>query len=550
MPIVKVDPQFFNHDAQAGGFFPDTHINQTFDVEKFIQQRGKNSIVEGIRGTGKTHILKMVAERYLSNFKQLQVIPVYVSLARLSQFGEDDIKRFRMQLYANIVLESINCIEKNKTLLGLAQEQESLTALGFLKKLFKIRPDKDFDSTLKEIKTLSQQLLQKLTYNPQNVTIRETDSIKGGIQTTLAPTKAELATESETEQKVDFIGTNLSHENAPQFILEYFMQLKRILNLSFTLILLDECSESTEQGQVEVFRLLKLIRGASDADTKQNFVYFLAAAYPPQATHYPSKLLGDSFNFDLGHDCSVDYLQLDETLDEYESFFYELTTKRLEHLGSNGLATMSLNDLFDSERAFTLAAYAANGIPRRYIEILKQAYDNLQQRCSTETDAIEKISIRDVEEAIQTVVTTSILVTNRLSDRDFMLIEEIILNLGRRNKKQETENRDKKRAVPASVYFTIARSQISYLSALIIQGAVHDKARTRVRKWYREESLQGPLLSLDLSVAFQNGAVSKNRAVEIFKKDLKMNAKSGYEWNLDWDLTKFRAFKKQQTLPT
>jgi hypothetical protein len=294
--------------------------------------------------------------------------------------------------------------------------------------------------------------------------------------------------------------------------------------------------------------LLKLIRGASDADIRQNFAYFLAAAYPPQATYYPSRIHGDSFNFELGNDASVDYLQLDETLEEYESFFSELTRKRLQHLGGNGFTAVrepNILDIFDSERAFILAAYAANGIPRRYIEILKQAYDNLQQRTmgAIAAETLWKISLRDVEEAIQTVVSNSILVQNKLDTRDFALLDEIVNRFARRNKKQETENKERQVAVPAIVYFTMSRSQVNDLANLIIQGALHDKARTRVRKFYREESFQGELMSLDLAVAFYNGAIDKNRAAEIFKKDLKDNSKRGYVSCLDFDLTKFKAFK-------
>jgi Cdc6-like AAA superfamily ATPase len=234
MPIIKLLPQFFNHDAQAGGFFPNTHINQSFDIEKFIWQRGKNSIIEGIRGTGKTHILKMVAERYIELFSQCKVLPVYVSLARLSQFSEDDIKRFRTQLYANIVLESINCIEQHKEALGFTAKVEAMSALSLLKKLFGIKPEADFEDTIQEIKQLNQTLLQKLTYNPKNISMRQADTAKSGLQTTLTTpagsAAAEISAESETEQKVDFIGTNLSHENAAEFILEYFKQLRKILS--------------------------------------------------------------------------------------------------------------------------------------------------------------------------------------------------------------------------------------------------------------------------------------------------------------------------------
>lgn len=38
---------------------------------------------------------------------------------------------------------------------------------------------------------------------------------------------------------------------------------------------------------------------------------------------------------------------------------------------------------------------------------------------------------------------------------------------------------------------------------------------------------------LDLVVTFQDGAIDKNRAAEIFTKDLIKNAKSGYLWCQD-----------------
>jgi len=550
MPIGKLAPKFFNHDAQAGGFFPNTHINKSFDVDKFIQSRGKNGIIEGIRGTGKTHILKMVADRYLKGFSEYRVIPVYVSLAKLSQFSEENITRFRMQLYANIVLESINCIEQHKSALGYPEARIASSALLYLKNLFRIKSEKDFQGTIKEIKRLNKILLQRLTYNPRNIRMKESDTEKSGLQAKLFPMtgapSVELSGESTTEKSVEFIGNNLAHENAAEFILQYFKELRKILSLSFSLILLDECSETSTKGQIEVFRLLKLIRGASESDMKQNYIYFLAAAYPPLATYYPSRLHGDSFNFELGQDASVDYLQLDETLEEYESFFSELTKKRLKYLSGNGSQSRETTvlDIFDSDRAFTLAAYAANGIPRRYIEILKQAYDNLQQRSSgTSGNSNRKITFRDIEAAIQTVVSNSILAHNKLNPKDFAFLDEIVSRFARRNKKQETENEEKEEAVPIIVYFTTSRSQIDYLANLIIQGAIHDKGRTRVRKYYRNESLQGELMSLDLAVAFYNGAIAKSRAAEIFKTELRENSKRGYVWCLDFDLSKFKASK-------
>ena len=72
-----------------------------------------------------------------------------------------------------------------------------------------------------------------------------------------------------------------------------------------------------------------------------------------------------------------------------------------------------------------------------------------------------------------------------------------------------------------------------------MQGCLHDKGRTRLKKYYKEEGAQGPLLMLDLSLALHNGAIDKRRAFDIFKNDLKENAKSGYLHCQDFNLDQF-----------
>lgn len=54
-----IDNAFFQHDAQAQ-FDPETHIDAGFSIDKYICATGSNTLLEGIRGTGKTHILKMI----------------------------------------------------------------------------------------------------------------------------------------------------------------------------------------------------------------------------------------------------------------------------------------------------------------------------------------------------------------------------------------------------------------------------------------------------------------------------------------------------------
>jgi hypothetical protein len=258
-----------------------------------------------------------------------------------------------------------------------------------------------------------------------------------------------------------------------------------------------------------------------------------------------SKIHGQTFNFEPGQDAGVEYLQLDELTEEYEKFFSELTRKRLEYV-SRKIVASAIDEIFENEGGFMLAAYASNGIPRRYLEILKQSYDNLCQR-SDPLGELKKISQRDVESAIQIVASNQILSPSKLRDEDFKIIQEVMQRIGKRNRKTETENKEKSQPIPANVYFTINRSQILDYNNLLLQGCVHDKGRTRLKKYYKEEGTQGPLLMLDLALAHYYGAIDKRRVLDIFRKDLKANAKSGYLYCQDFDLEQFE-FRRQSQI--
>jgi Cdc6-like AAA superfamily ATPase len=135
MVAIVLDHNFFNHDAQAGGFFPKTHINPGFDIDSLIKTNGKNILIEGIRGTGKTHILKMIASKCIDNYVEFRILPVYISLNMVSEWQGSDIRLFRIQLYANIVSKTIETIEKNKTNIGY-DKSGTKKAIDVIKNMF------------------------------------------------------------------------------------------------------------------------------------------------------------------------------------------------------------------------------------------------------------------------------------------------------------------------------------------------------------------------------------------------------------------------------
>jgi len=397
---------------------------------------------------------------------------------------------------------------------------------------------------LKNIRELNDNLLNQLTYNQKQILerVREDHEKSGkmGIAHKSIQMSFDEVIKTLIEEEVISVGRTLAYENASNFIVGFFNELQKILGCRYIILLLDECSETSHEAQLEIFRLLKLIRGVFTSDMKTNFVYFCASVYPPFAMNYPSNSKGQTFNFDPGQDASLEYLQMDELSDEYETFFREITKKRLEHF----CPTISnpINGIFEHENAFYLAAYGANGIPRRYLEILKQGYSNLCQRSGT-AGSIKKISYKDIEVSIQTIAASQILSQSKLNSEDFKIIEEIEQRVSTRNQKTETANIKKTKKLPANVYFTINRSQFGKFNQLLLQGCVHGKERTRVRKYYKEEGSQGPLLMLDLSLSIYSGAIEKRRAVDIFRNDLKINAKSGYLYCQDFDLDQFAYVK-------
>jgi len=545
MPVINIHNEFFNQDAQAGGFFPETHTNPGFDIRKFISETGKNYLIEGIRGTGKTHILKMINELCIKEYDQRKILPIYISLAKVSEWIEKDLSLFRIHMYANIVLASINTLERYRGKIELAGNPEFLKALKRIVQMFGLNEEEDFDKVIKIIKDLHKTLLNKLTYNPDEFNDKELEKSSVGGEVGVSIPSAQFTFKdvfNRIEQKeVRYIGKTLSHENASSFIIEFFYQLKQILKHKYSLILLDECSEVSQTAQIEVFRLLKLIRGAFGDSNFENTAYFCASVYPTPVTYYPSRIIGDSFNFDVGHDAIMEFLQLDELSDEYLDFFKELTKKRISYVFKKPIKECDHLEIFDSEKAFILASYFSNGIIRRYFEILKHSYDNLCQRIGENATGDEKkIAAKDIEESINNIVASQILAQNKLLQPDMVILDDIAARITKRNKKNETENKekDKENQIPANVYFTVSRSEATYLGRLIIQGALHDKGKTRLKKYHKEGGVRGALIMIDLSVAFNYGAIDRIRTSDIFLKELKNNAKSGYLWCQDFLIPK------------
>jgi hypothetical protein len=269
---MELPNSFFNHDAQAGGFYPRSHVG--IDISGFGQNQ--NVLIEGIRGTGKTHVMKMIERYYFEDFEDKRVLPIFVSLAQISEHARKDPEEFRLHLYTYIVQRCLETIEKYQDDL---QPDISLLKRGLntLKKLFGINDEQDISAIIKTLKSTAEQLLFELQFDLTSETLKNAyrdsvtnskkidSKIKASNPVLKSSLGAQLSEEYnyslENEEQMIYMGKKLAHHNAANFILEFLKQVQVILDLEYSLILIDECSEATTSSQVEIFRLFKAIRG-------------------------------------------------------------------------------------------------------------------------------------------------------------------------------------------------------------------------------------------------------------------------------------------------
>lgn len=524
MGLINIKPEFFNNDAQAN-FDYSTHANPGFNIIDIATSKN-NILFEGIRGTGKTHILKSIREETLRRFSECRILPVYISLAKISEYELLDENMFRVHLYTNIVQAAVNCIKENIDIIKNSDSPLLLKAIKYNFPILGMYYDSSIIDFIDDIDILFNKLNSELLSG--NVSIVKENSTGVSAETGIKVFKANG--KHDTKEQLQYIVGKLAHLNASRYIVEFFKEIRKILELDYSLLLIDEISGVSNKAQTEVFRLLRLIRGSTDDSQNDNFLYFMGSVYPPQKTNYPAKAFGSEFDFIAGEDCSMEYLELNVLNDDYEEFFKYIINRRLKkiHPESHGEYLW----IFEDEKTFLLAAFAANGLPRRFFEILKNAYTLASKRYSNSSN-IQRIDYNSVSSAIQNIVDSQILSESQLTDEDFDFLEKKILpKLSQRNSSAETRNesRSDDKKLPVHLFLSVSRTDRKKLSNLIYRGAIHNLNRTRKSRTVSsgEQEVKGLMLMLDLSVAFNYRVFNVQNAISYFKDDLRNNAKRGY----------------------
>ena len=467
----------------------------------------------------------MVETYCIEDYSRLKILPVFVSLAQISEHARKDSNEFRLHLNAHIVHR---CIETVQTHKGNLQPDINLLkkATNSIKMLFGFdKDDKEIEAIIIKIKAIAENLMFKLQYDLTTESLRKQLGFKeeaydqidlqGGYKSPLGVNASSKATsrhtdssESSEEDMLTYVGMKLSHQDATSFVLEFFKQIQVLLNIDHLLILLDECSEASYKAQVEIFRLFKAIRGARAAlPNKLSLAFFIGAVYPHGETYYPNRK-DDGFSFDPGQDCAMEFLQWDEIdIDTYVSFFKDMAHLRAQEiLNFEGDFNSLRSFIFENEDAFLLAAYCANGIPRRFWQILKRAYDS----------SSEKILLQGVDAAVQEIANNQILTLGNIQEEDLEFMDYIMDILSNKNVSIRRKNNQLNNKIPQNLYFSIHRKLTKSISLLVMQGAIHDKSRMRTK---RRRSIQ-PMYSIDIAVAHTFRIIPPKQLIDVVTKDI------------------------------
>ena len=503
-------------------FYPRSHVG----INIVGYGHHQNVLIEGIRGTGKTHILKMVERFYFENFEDLRILPIFVSLAQINEHARKEPDEFRLHLYTYIVKTSIETVEKYSDDI---QPDVNLfrSAIQTLGKLFGISGKPQLNEIINILRRTTNELLYNLQFDLTSETLRSTDvdrlaigSRTGSAMNTKtkilnasieSEITGQLESSHELEGRMMFMGSRLAHRNATNFILEFLSQIQILLNLDYLLILLDEISEADPAAQVEVFRLFKTIRGASSKmGGKETCAFFIGSVYPRGETYYPSRM-SDGFSFDPGNDCTMDFLQWDETdIDSYISFFRDMTLNRAKEIqGFNGNWEELLTNLFEDEKTFLLAAFCSHGIPRRYWEMLKRGYDRISG----------KILFSFLENGINQIVNDQILAHPSITDEGTNFVYHLVTTLASHNVNIRRKNRTRqgRNPIPQNIYFSVNRRYRELLRHLVMQGVIHDKSRMRtISKPKRPQ----PMFVMDMAIVYTYRIIPPKSFLQVITRDI------------------------------
>lgn len=403
-----------------------------------------NNLLKGRRGTGKTHMLKMLEEDLDKEFKVERKLAIFIDLrdVKSSNFNElipayEALECYRRFLYefTTKVFEKLNTFNNNKLdkfILPISKENMKIIRLKKLKK--------DIEKYINNGKQWS--ILDK---EDLVQTTKETNSVQGKFAE--KPEFTSSLAEEKTIQNSRKVLRTFHFIDINKFIKE----LIKLAELKEIFLLLDEWSELPIDIQpyiAECFKSTFFCIG--NCNTKIGMIPYRTklAVYDKQNNPLGLEGSGEVFSIDLD-----DSLVLDRDKAASEKFFLEMLYKQLgiwlpnisSYKNDNGTVSRALiSELFTNSKVFSTLVRASAGIPRDFLLIFVKSYLRHAGRKTTQKIGVDDIMI-GAKEWYNNDKISDIKENNTVEYKLLTLISEFVLNF------------DKKR-----VYFLVHPSTFDY----------------------------------------------------------------------------------------
>jgi hypothetical protein len=351
-----------------------------------------NQVIQGRRGTGKTHLLLAFAERLIDRFDQERQMPIYIDLRKIKpliQESPENSISYALIAFVLIIQEVFATLAENiKFLYNLAPSSRQ----GIFESLKKEQIVRIYNELNLNLTGQTIQKLGTLTFSTEEIK-NLTSSLKISAHPEItggASSQIKQTTTTTVEKVITFSGV----VNSLQALLE-------TLNIKIV-CLLDEWSEIPVLSQPYIAELLKRVFIPS------RFVFKIAAipfrSRLQRRNEFENVGLeegGDIFPFLLDNRYVFE-INKQETRDFYNELLYKhltsLEPKILDEYSPQEKETLHSNFInqFFANQSLAEILVASGGVPRDFCNLLINSYDKFLLNSTSE---FKRIVLRNVREA-------------------------------------------------------------------------------------------------------------------------------------------------------
>lgn len=380
------------NNVRAENIDYDSYIDLYSGIENIQNINNRNNtVVYGRRGSGKTHLLKALQEKIISDFYKDRVFPIYIDARRIIPLLASDSSTPEITgilAFKYLVQEiALSLVENISQIVGLNEFSRSDEHIAKIKEL----------DLLDRFQKIYLEFDGKFFTKPSNLTVseEETRSLDGSLNISKSPS----ATAKAGSQDKRSTSKNLSSYISILDITNELEKIIEILNLKQITIIIDEWSEIEQSTQLYLAEILKKSFSAIAVSIK-------IAAIPNRTNlgiKTDEKFVGLEDGGDIfGYPLDMRYVfEVNKT--QTRNFFNDLIHKHLSSISNETISKLlqrnkttkeKIINLFLANVALNEILIACAGIPRDFMNLFINSFDKFLMASNKSAKRISVINLR------------------------------------------------------------------------------------------------------------------------------------------------------------